>query len=355
MQPKQINCVLSVLCFALFICSCSKPAAGDADQPSSKNPQALSAASKIWHGERVAGIAPSPRGSSIQLDAGSPLTFAFAGRFATINPSVATGDVKGYYVQFNGASEYFKVDYSKPRSGRLRAGVKQSNPFSRNARTDSTGGNADSAIVIALPANLQVPDTFCVSYCAFDAQGNISNVVTTCIIVNNLGTDANGSWTNGSWRLTSYRDSSWGIFDTIIHNRWYATNPNYYCDSNLVSRFDNGTPSVAADSAYYKHYTMRLGSNGAMQFEIDGSFRYVDFDNSTCSQIRYLPLEKDVVKSIGGWSFNSTTSKLTIVFDYSDPGSVNFEAWEYKLIKVSNNNFLLQDLASPPGYIRFEK
>lgn len=114
-MPVKPNCSMRIrsLLFASAVAA-TLAACNSKDKPveeqkpavlSSKNVQGISAASKVWHGERLQGSAPAPKGSTIQLDAQNtePVTRAFAGRYAIIQPAIDRGDVAGYYLQFNGA------------------------------------------------------------------------------------------------------------------------------------------------------------------------------------------------------------------------------------------------------------
>lgn len=347
-------------CFCFFLISCQKEATGDfQNKISSKDPQAISASIKVWHGVRTTGNPPAPRGNGLSLDPSTPIVQSFAGRYAIIEPQIASGDVKGYYLQVNGAKDYFNVDYSRPRiTGRVRPGARPSSPFGRISRTDSTGGgNADSSIVIALPANFQVPDTFCVSYWAYDTQGNISNVVNTCIVVNAVGTDANGNWLANTWRITSTGDTS-ATSDTIIHNRYQATY-EYECLNGVLSWTapgSGGGPVVAADSGMYSKLSISLALNGAMKHEFDYQTKEVQNHNS-CTQITHVPGFSINQMFLGAWNYNSATGKMILVFEYNDGnGGNSFDAWEYQVQKINNNHFLLIDNSLGwYSWARFEK
>jgi hypothetical protein len=330
---------------------------------SSKDPAALAASIRVWHGVRTQGTLPAARGAGIQLDASAnEPVLAFAGRYAIIQPEVITGDVKGYYVTVNGSSQYFNVDYSKPRDlgGRVRPGQKRSSPF-MGQRVDSSGnGNIDSSIVIVLPQNIQVPDTFCVTYCAYDSNGNISQPVTTCIFVSSLGADANGSWIGGNWRFTASWDATYR--DTIIYNRWTSWDNDYYCEYDSASGFSyvsnlpNGSVPLGGDSVYYRKADLNLSSNGAQRYDEDYEVKYVDQGTSTCQQLVYATAPENYFMT-GGWSYNSATNKITIIFEFDDFGIPTVEAWEYDVIRVSNNNFIMVDNWDPsnPYYIRLQK
>ncbi|HEY0066882.1 MAG TPA: hypothetical protein VGB46_05955 [Flavisolibacter sp.] len=334
---------------------------------SSKDPASLSAAIKVWHGVRTQGTMPSPAGSSLQLNPSTGPVRAFAGRYAIIQPEVLSGNVQGYYVKLNGAPEYFKVDYSKPRdiNGRTRrpADFRDRNPL-LNGRVDSSGngGNVDSALVIVLPQNIQVPDTFCISYCAYDSVGNISQPVSVCIIVSSLGGDASSGWMNGTWKITAEWDDT--FHDTVVHDKWMAAASEYYCiydsatNASYLLPFNNGVgPLVAADSVRYDKYDLVFSSNGAQQFVYEMNAKMVETSTSTCQQVNYemMPTESD--QMIGAWSYNSTTKKITIIFEFDDMGTPIVEAWEYDVVKVTDSHMILVDNFDPswPYYIRLQK
>jgi hypothetical protein len=334
---------------------------------SSKDPKALSAAIKVWHGTRTQGAAPAPKGTMLQLDPTANTTVkAFAGRYATIKPEVLSGDVEGYYVGIAGSGQHFKVDYSNPRNinGRVRPGSKKpDNPFVAN-RVDSTDGNVDSSLVIVLPPDINVPDTFCITYCAYDSQGNISQPVTTCIIVNSLGGDANSGWLNANWKFTAFWENT-NPHDTVIYNKWLSEAlGGYECmydsTSNIYflgySNWDNGQ-IIARDSTFYRRLDLTLSSNGAQEFEEDSDEKSVISDSSSCQQIKFSAPSNYAYGFTGAWSFNSVTNKILLVFETDSDGNSVVEAWEYDVIKINNDHFILADNYDPThiNYYRLQK
>jgi hypothetical protein len=362
MRSHSISAVAILFCslFLVFY-SCQKEPKEKVDNTiSSKNPQQLSSSLKVWHGTRTQGTPPAPKGTALQLDnsATDPI-FAFAGRYAIIQPEVISGDVSGYYLRVNGASEYFKVDYSKPRNinGRLIRPKHSSTVF---ARMDSTGGNLDSAIVIVLPSNLQIPDTICVTYWAYDNAGNISNAVSVCIIINSLGADANGAWIDGTWKLTAQWEDNFP-HDTVVYNRWVTEEQGgLYCDNGMLQWSDYpipGKPFLANDSIFYRKVNLTYGSNGGLKYEIDDSWKTIDDANTTCSNIVFNPVENEAESFTGAWSYNSTTHKFVIVFEFDDAGVPVEEAYEFDAVKLNDKSMILIDNTDPsdPYYSRFEK
>ncbi len=364
----QLIALLAVLSIVTLI-SCQKEFNPGLEEPklSSKDPVALSKAIKVWHGVRTQGTPPAPRGTDLQLDNSSaePVK-AFAGRYAIIQPQIVTGEVQGYYVALNGANEYFKVDYTKPRDipgrqsnmSRQRKTPFQTAQVSRQQRN----GNVDSSIVVVIPASIQVPDTFCVTYWAYDSLGNISNPVTTCIIVSSLGTDANGGWLVGEWKLTATWDSSW--HDTIVYNKWSLYDMQYGCYFDSISQSSylapvwmNSSPVIVGDSIFYRKQNLTFGVNGGQKFEEDATTKILDASSSTCSNFVFFAPQNSTDVMTGAWHYNSVTNKVTIIFEFDDLGTPVVEAWEYDVIKVNNNHFIMVDNWDPlyPYYIRWQK
>lgn len=353
---------------ALLLQSCQK-AANDKlpeDDPiSSDNPVKLSAAIKVWHGQRTTGNMPAPTGAVPELDpTANPEVKAFAGRYAIIKPTVLNGTVAGYYVGIAGAGQYFKVDYSKPRDIAGRTGphhrpVKGTKTNSATGRLlDLQDGTADSSIVIVLPPNIQVPDTFCVTYYPYDPQGNIGPGVTTCIIVSALGTDANSAWLQNDWKIVS----EWGIvngqldyMDTIIFNKWQKYyNDGYGCYTgpngsflDFTSPSAGGPPTLVCDSVYYRKYNLRFATNGAFDAEVADDEKYLDLSTSTCSIFNFRPVESYNEITAGGWSYNAATGQLLFIVEFDYSGVPDIEVFEYNVVKITNTHILLKDLTVP--------
>ena len=356
---------LSVFATTAIFFSCKKENQSTADPVitiNSKDPVALSKSIKVWHGTRLTGKAPSPVGGANAPVIEAPnvnVVHSFAGKFAIVKPAVTSGNVAGYYVGINGAGEYFKVDYTKPRKTERHLpvnNVRQPKQHGIGFRPDSTGGNSgyiDSAIVITLPPNFQTPDTFCVTYCAYDALGNVSAPVTSCIVVSKLGGDATTDWINGEWRLFATKDSlNKKLFDTIIYNKW-TTNNNpstiYYCNTidsfgktnigNYCNDFFAPCKQLTiTDSGYNVKSNMILDANGGMIYTDSAFLKLVNIYTSACSSFNFdLSSYNDILT--GGWSV--VGDKIIILYEFNDNGTPSYEAWENNYQKISNNEFII--------------
>jgi hypothetical protein len=332
--------------------SCKKDNTPNTPDPllNSKDPVALSKAISVWHGSRVAGNAPAPSGGSIAPSVSGPsggLVQALNGKYAIINPALLSGSVAGYYLGIAGANEYFKVDYSKPRTGnRPFPGRKHHNVLGRPL--DDT----DSSIVVVLPSNLQVPDTFCITYCPYDSLGNIGQPVTTCIAVNQLGGDASSSWIEGNWRYMGDNINDTNNFDTLVYGIWTGNSSTYSCftDNSGNSYFTRTcfsdssnntscTPLNASDSIFNYASDLSIGSNGAMQYIDTSATKSADESISTCSSIHFNT-SSDSYHVAGGWSL--TGDRVTLVFQIDESGLPDYSAEEYIVEHPDNNTLILQ-------------
>ena len=345
---------LSLISLSIFIVSCQKdadPTLPPGSTVSSDNPAQLSAALRVWHGKRTTGNPPASTGSIPALDPTINMEVrAFAGRYAIIKPEVMAGEIAGYYVSIAGSGQYFKVDFTNPRNMEGRPTIPPGRRNSIFSRPQS--GNADSSIVIVLPPNIQVPDTFCVTYCAYDSQGNIGQPITTCIIVSSLGGDANSAWLQNEWRLRAAWEMVNGqreFVDTIVYNKWWP-NGGYECyvDSNGVGTINWVGWGITAnivvnDSLYYRKSNLRFATNGAMDYKDDVDEKYLNELLSTCTQFVFYPVENWSDSITGAWSFNSSTNKMVLIFEFDSSGYPDPEVWEYNVIKVSDTHWILKD------------
>src|SRR5512133_2414663 len=94
--------IAAISCCLLFLLlySCQKePKEKVSNEISSKDPQTLSSYLKVWHGTRTKGTPPASNGTPLQLyNSSTDPIFAFAGRYAIIQPEVISGNVSGYYL-----------------------------------------------------------------------------------------------------------------------------------------------------------------------------------------------------------------------------------------------------------------
>ena len=359
LYPSLSVCILSAL---FFLNSCQREV--DEKLPasppvSSKDPAKLSASLKVWHGTRTTGTPPAPNSNTPAIDpTANPSVLAIAGRYAIIKPEVITGNVAGYYLGVPASGQYFKIDFKKPRNIAGRS-IK---PPHQSILQRTASGNADSSIVIVLPPNINVPDTFCVTYCPYDSLGNIGQPVTTCIYVSSLGAGTGNGWLQNDFKTTSSWDIANGIrtnIDTVIFNKWTIDGYGYSCDQttnppSLQPVNIQGFPSIVSDSLYYLKYNIRFATNGAFDYKLLDKSKSLDIQNSNCSQFIFNPIFNFGDSVTGAYSFNLNTNKLVLIFEFDYQGIPNPEYWEYDVIKINDNHFILRDPIDD-YHIRFER
>jgi hypothetical protein len=358
----------SVLLFAALlsgtivtIYSCQREVDGTiiVPKPSSKDPAKLSASLKVWHGTRTNGTAPASNGTTPSIDPTlNPTVKAFAGRYAIIKPEITSGDVAGYYVTVDGSGQYFNLDFSKPRNIAGRT----IRPKRQNSLMRVQTGNADSSIVIVLPPNIQVPDTFCITYSPYDALGNIGPAVTTCVIVTSLGASTNNGWLQNEFRLTASWDLTGGVrtnLDTILYNRWDAEYGGYFCDATstpptlMGGATALGFPPLVFDSILYIKGNLRFAINGAFDYKDQEVEKNIDAASSTCTSFIFnLYPYSDT--TTGAYNYDPVRNSLVLIWEFDEQGVPDPDLWEYEVTKINDNHFILRDPVDN-YYIRFER
>ena len=323
------------------------------------DPKAVSAALKVWHGSRAQGNPPAsnnnPLGPKLEPSSNNQTVKAVAGRYAVIMPEVISGSLAGYYVKVNGAEDYFKVDYTKPREGgRAQPRISRHNrALAKGFGIDSTGnGNLDSAIVLIIPASIQ-PGQFCVTYWAYDSTGNVSNPISVCISVLSFGGDASASYLHGTWHMTGYSEDTTMGWEQIAGAGDTIWSQGYCINNQIVDSFGMGP--VTYPNYIYKidQADLAFSSTGGLRYTYSESDKEFNYAQSSCSNFVFDTYNYSDNLN-GAWSYNSTTGKMVIIFEFDDNGIATPEAYEYKLIKLSNNKIYLYD-QDWEEYLRLEK
>lgn len=336
--------------------SCKKEDTPKEEKISSENPIIFSKNIKVYHGERIQGAMPVPAGTNAPVieAPGDGSVIALAGRFAIIKPELLNGEIAGYYLAVNGAPEYFKIDFNKPRLLTNGKGIKPKKRISllRPFGTDSTGNtNGDSSIVITLPPNIQTPDTICVTYSPYDVVGNIGQPVTTCVIINHLGGDASNSWLNGTWRLAADRenaDSAWESYSEPGEMSAIKDGYGYYCGYDSLSGqnrllqkycwFGGCSDVLAYDSLRIDKDSLTFNENGIMNYLYEETGKYANYYNLPCDQLNFR-LEPFNYSIYGSWS--AENNRLILVYEFIWSGEPEYDAIEVELTRISDTEFII--------------
>jgi hypothetical protein len=257
----------------------------------------------------------------------------------------------------NGAGDFFKVDYTKPRniSGRfarpLRPGDHNKSLY-RGMNIDSTGGgNLDSSIVIVIPSTIQ-PGQFCITYWAYDSSGLVSNGISACINVSSFGGDAS---LTGTWHITGTTDDTtagWEPLHGAADTLWYS---GVCINNKIVDTFTGGPANMVYPRYLHQINTANLSFalNGGIKYEFQTTEKDLNLLSSTCSNwIFNVTSNGDTIT--GAWSYTPATNSLVIIFEFDDMGNADPEAYEYRLTKINSNKFYLYD-AYEDSWLRLEK
>ncbi|ASZ13021.1 hypothetical protein KTO58_09225 [Chitinophaga pendula] len=331
-----------------FLFACSKNSKNDAPGPDPapktvnvKDPKALTAAVKVYHGSLVNGAFPDASG------AGAPVLSttnykdvipAISGRYAVLplilnvpdgqNPTAP----KGAYVKIVGADSYFDIDFSKPLNGR-QAPTKH-NGIARDAY-------ADSVVVIKLPEDI-TKDTFKVELAIYNAQKQVSNKVTIAIATIAAGGGSANTAFQATWIPSRYKDDSTNLeWKPAMVDR--VDSGYLVCVNNQLNFSETNIPG--AKKYYLGEYhdvknetTFGAGGQGSSEYLVKR--KNLDYNKSTCDNLVYVE-NNDGSKEVFGWSYNTSTQLMTLVYDGNGiNGEFDFEVIR---MRIENNKLYMNE------------
>ncbi len=207
---------------------------------------------------------------------------------------VISGTVAGVYLQIPGADSYFDIPASALAGGRIAQDYEQ---FS-----------------IELPDNIQ-PGTFCVEYCVYDSENLVSNIVTVCIEVGELG-GANSDFLIGVWNITKLVFEEGGTTRTQTIGEPFTET----FTETLVCADGQTTDQVEIEETEdIEFIRITFSENGALRFEESGEETEADLSTSTCESVVYntRPYSDDFT---GAWSYEEENDRLVLIINEVDDG-----------------------------------
>lgn len=207
-------------------------------------------------------------------------------------------ELGGVYLKVDGSNKYFDVPVS---SINLRKASGSQSSFILN--DDSTG-------TVNIDPGVLEPGTFCVSYCVYDAQNQVSNIVQICYEVEQFG-GANfvqGNWT--VYKTESFNEGSlqWQT-DNYPKSETYTTD-DVQCDS---STFYNVLGNYNSNSSYF--FNIGTSSIGIK----DMSTKQIQDKNYVCAnngESRIINTE-GFDEFSGNWSFDEDNSRIIFLLNQS--------------------------------------
>ena len=135
--------------------------------------------------------APSTDPAAPALDTNVDDLITTQGGSLLIDVDVSSGDVAGTYIQIVGSDTYFDI------------------PFLPNGRILKRGRilqeDDEPAIEIEIPDGLGV-GTFCAEICVYDSEARVSNIVTRCVTIKEIGGDNSSFLTANAWSAVSFEE-----------------------------------------------------------------------------------------------------------------------------------------------------
>lgn len=343
---KKVILVLTVASGLFFACSKSNNNDAPGPDPSPKtvnvkDPKALTAAVKVYHGTLVNGAFPAASGAgapALSNTAYKDVIPAISGRYAVLPLilNVADGESaivpKGAYVKIVGADSYFDIDFSKSINGREA-------PSKHGASARES--YADSVVVIKLPEDI-TKDTFKVELAVYNAQKQISNKVTIAVATILAGGGTANAAFQATWIPSRYKDDSTNVeWKPAMVDR--VDSGYLVCVNNKVVYAEPNTPG--AKKYYLGEYhdaknETTFGAAGQGSSEYLKKRKNLDYDKSTCDNLIYVE-KNDAGKEVFGWSYNTTTQLMTIIYDGNGVnGGFDFEVIH---MRIENNKLYVRE------------
>jgi hypothetical protein len=255
--------------------------------------------------------------------------FSVQGSKIIVSSSLETGSASGFYVKIVGAEGYYKVT-STAASGRQRMFSKEKrNSFGKQGRTQE----GDVTFSIEVPDNIK-PGEFCISYCVYDAQNQVSNVIERCVTVKSLGGNNSAFLSAHDWEFVKelgYENSQlvYEGYPGVPDSSTYTT--DIACDNSFVD--------VEVNAVYTTNYAyLKFGSNGALQTSSENYEKDIDYENSNCTVVYTEGTSQQ--NTSGAWSYDSDSKTLIMVYNVEWAGGVETVGEQYEVSVVDNNLIL---------------
>jgi hypothetical protein len=208
---------------------------------------------------------------------------------ASITLNINAESVSGFYFQINGASSYLDIPFSS--GGRIRPGGR---------------------ILIDETATLEIdliegfePGTFCGVVCAYDEVNRVSQPITICIEVIELGGE-NSAFIVGSWILTAVKNDDGDIINVGVLDEY----PN-------TLQCSDGTSVTVTEGDRIDFLTASFSSLGAAVIDGQEYEKELDFNVSTCDNIVFIE-EEDIIDLDGIWTYDDAAKELDMVLQNNE-------------------------------------
>ncbi|MFK7900256.1 MAG: hypothetical protein AB8B61_05825 [Cyclobacteriaceae bacterium] len=215
-----------------------------------------------------------------------------------------TDSTSGVYIQFAGADSYLDIPISSATS---RNGV----IIGRISEEDDN----EFILDLELPDNIE-PGEFCFEFCLYDRQNRVSNVITKCVVVKEIG-GAGADFITGVWNIFDFDGVPIGNEETEIE-----TDSAYCSIEDSVVTFER-TRFKTTD-----YLRLSFAENGAARLEEKQRDTDQEYNSTTCT-IENNPEETDIRDDSGAWTYDSEEDILFFVINGTDDdGNLEQEAFD---------------------------
>lgn len=268
------------------------------------------------------------------FDANESLRVAQGSEFQLpLSVSFATIDVAGYYVQVEGADEYYDIPKTSVTLQR-KSFETHTKAFKQITGSGVLRRVAEDVVEIAIPESLQ-PGEFCVLICVYDSEGLISLPISRCIEVQSFGGEGAEFIVNNSWDFSKQTSTVIinGESKTTSMAKGESVEFNYtidlFCEANETFEEFEYTERDKVESL-----VINFTSNGGMEFVTKGELYTFDVETSSCeSGIVYETKTYEDLET-GAWNYDVSTETMTLLFDdytdedgvYEEPYFIDFKA-----------------------------
>jgi hypothetical protein len=329
---------LKVMIFAMvaFLSACG----GDDSDPKKSSvdvddPNEVAKSLEIDNATFQTGNPPAPSGGDAPVISDfvdGENVFTIQGLKVIIDAPLESGDAAGFYVKVDGADGYFKVNAPKASIGGRKGSVKKKN-FLGSGRTQEED---EASFSIEVPEGLE-PGEFCISYCVFDSEGRVSNVIERCIIVTELG-GSNASFLSKEWSWVNtklYEDGQ--LTEEIIVGE--AQEDTYEVD---IWCNEEWSTTTVTDTQLNEYAYLKFSDNGAFEIDEKYSYTYYDWDSECTPEYDTQTIEQTWT---GAWSYDDDSHELIILYNVSEEDYAETIAQKYDA-EIVGGKLILTDITS---------
>ncbi len=300
------------LSLCILVASCSKDETNDSvdgiDQESKEIRETPIAIAQVTSGVTVQsgsvkdGMPPAPTGQlDISMDTDDQLGYLDAGFNIRVS---STGAPTGAYIVFkdkdgNAQDSYFDVDLSGTGD---KKSTQRRKKFGANTSIFNKDGAEEQEIRVVFENTIPT-GTFCYDLCLYDAAGNISQIVTRCVVIDKWG--GNDSVV-GEWKFEATYENGELIDESSNEDEFPCVNGGSVLAeyANIVT--DNWILAFEADGDYYEEYEYQAYN--------------IDYEATTneCTAIYETEIYGYHDRYLGKWAYNTVDGLSVVDFAYTD-------------------------------------